>query len=417
MPNRMSQTYPFGLSKHLPILLALLVSVLSGLQAQDPPIPPPLPADTATMDREMPGWRVMAPDEEEDPFYWAGDGTAISGVWEVMIGVRDLDAALRYYGALGYRLSGTGFLSKLAAEALYGVPSALKSYRLQNGSIDSHGLIRLVVWDKPLGSGVGYAEPGTIGSRLMGMITSDIYRLWDIYSDARRAGEPWLVSEPVRQYVLGDETPRGFFERPVLTREMAVYGTTANHLFMQRYGYTVPGFGSISASSPLSTSEVIQHDFIVRVDSMAQLGYLERVLGLMADGEPSLNGDWLEAPRKLYFLKPGESYWFQSFQSPNNIRGKLRFFAPVGARPDRSSRQRPGQDGITAHTFYTPYLEALWKAVLKEQLRPTPILPNEFGERCFVFRGPEGTTWQIIEKLQPPFHEPIFFHHMQLIGE
>lgn len=398
-------------------LIALFLLPGSGLLAQEP-FPPALPVDTAAMDAGQPGWRVGAPeDENDDPFYWAGDGTAISGLYEVLIGVRDLDAALRYFGELGYRLTGTGFLSRLAAESLYGVPSAVKSYRLQSGNVDCHGIIRLMVWDKPLGTGVGYAEPGTIGTRLIGMITNDIHRLHDIYGDARRAGEPWLVSEPVRQNVLGDETPRGFFERPVVSREMTVFGPLANHLFVQRYGYTVPGFGTIPAASPLGTSEIIMHDFFVRVDSMAQLGYLERILGLMADGEPSLNGDWMDAPRKLYFLKPGETYWFQSFQSPNNISGKLRFFVPVGARPDRSARMRPGQDGISAHTFYTPYLETLWKSVLKEQLRPTPILPNEFGERCFVFRGPEGNTWQIIEKLQAPFHEPIFFHNMQLLGE
>lgn len=395
------------------LAIALLGLAGHSLSAQEP-FPPPLPVDTAGMKGHPPADPAT---EDDDPFYWAGDGTAISGVYEVVIGVRDLDQALRYFGDLGFRLVQTGYLSPLAAQALYGHPSGVRSYRLQNGNIDSHGMIRLLHWEKPLGDGVGYGRPGTIGSRVMAMLTTDIYRLHDIYHDARMAGEPWLVSEPVRQSLTGDDSPRGFFERPVGTREMAVYGPQWNHLFFQRYGYTVPGYGNVHLNTRLRTSEITHHDFFVRVDSMAQLAYLEKVLGLQADGAPSLNGDWMPGPRSLYFLQPGESYWFQSFQSPNNVAGKLRFFVPVQPRADRSAPQRPGHTGVTAHTFYTPYLDRMWNDVVQAQLRPTPVAANEFGERCFVFRGPEGATWQIIERLKAPFNEPIFFYNIQMLDE
>lgn len=352
----------------------------------------------------------------DQEYPWAGEGTGISGVYEVIIGVRDLDFAMQYFREFGFRLNATGYLTRFAAEMMYGVPSAVKSYRLQNGNIDSHGLIRLMVWEDPPGPGIGYAEPGTIGSRMMGMLTNDVYYLHDIYASARRAGESWLVTPPVVQYPLGDPGG-GFFERPIIGREMAVYGNLCNHLFFQRNGYTVPGYGNIHHSTRLGTSEVTNHDFFVMIDSLQQLNYLVDVLGLEADGEPSLNGEWLDAPRELYLLNPGETYLFQSWQSPNNVCGKIRYFMPTGDKPNRSDRQKLGREGITGHTFYTPYMERLWLAVQDAGLKPGPVGPNEFGERGFVFRGPEGATWQIIERTRPPANEPIPFLHLQVLDK
>jgi len=203
----------------------------------------------------------------------------------------------------------------------------------------------------------------------------------------------------------------------VTTREMAVYGEEFNHLFYQRFGYTIPGYGNIHLNTKLGTSEITHHDLFVRLDSLNQLDYLVTALGLEADGPPALEGEWLEGPRTLYMLRPGETYWFQTFRSPNNICGKLRFFMPVDPRADKSALQRPGYDGITAHTFYTPRLNVLWTQVTEANLSPTPIMPNEFGERCFVFRGPEGNTWQIIEKMTAPINEAIPVFHLQMLED
>jgi len=400
--------------RHSLLTLALALPALT-LLAQEP-VPPPLPVDS-TGEIRTPETDSIAIPEADDPTDWAGEGAGMSGVYEMLVGVTDLDYAIRYFSELGFRLVGTGYLNKLAAQALYGVPSGVKSYRLQNGKTDSHGLVRLLVWEQPLGPGVGYSEPGTIGSRMAGILTTDIFRLYDIYSEARKGGEPWLVRGPVSQDMLGDGSAKSFFERPVTTRELAVYGSFCNHLYFQRYGYTVPGYGNIHMATRLATSEITHHDLFVKVDSMAQLRYLETVLGLEADGDASLNGEWMDGPTELYGLEAGETYWFQSFQSVNNIAGKLRFFVPTGGKPDRSARQRPGYEGITGHTFFTPYLDKVWADVAKAQLRPTPILPNEFGERCFVFRGPEGNTWQVLERKTAPLNEPIFHQHMQLLDE
>jgi hypothetical protein len=400
----------------LSFLLCLMASGL--LLAQEPDFPPPLPleTDTSMISEPVDTNMVEGIEPENNPaLAWAGEAPGVGGVYEVVLGVEDHEYALRYFKEFGYRLIGTGYMTRLAAETLYGVPSAFKSYRLQNGNTDSHGLIRLIEWEEPVGKGIGYAVPGTIGTRMMGMLTKDIYYLEDIYANARKGGEPWLFNTPVMQYPMGAPMQGDFFERPVISREMAVYGQFCNHLFFQRNNYTVPGYGYIHPGSKLGCSEVISHDFFVTVDSMEQLNYLQTVFGWEADGAPAINGEWMSGPRELYFLQKGETFWFQSWKSPNNIAGRVRFFIPTTPKADQSNQQGPGFQGISMHTVYTPFVENVWQAALDAMLSPSPILPNEFGEKCFVLKGPEGAHWQIIERLNPPVNEPIPHLHLQIL--
>ncbi len=326
--------------------------------------------------------------------------TGISGVYEVMVGTSDASRQIKYFGEFGFKVSDSAVLTKEQALKIYGVPSALKSYRLQNGDIDSHGLLRLLQWQQPLGPGVGYTEPESIGSRMAVMKTSDIVRLYDVYKMLREKQEKWLPTEPYFDDPLriNANSNLDFFKRPVGVRENAVYGDWFTHVFFQRYGYTIPGYGTINPNAPLKTSEFTHHDFFIRVDSMQQLQYLQTALGLKREKEPEIDGDWLKGPREVFMMPKGYSHWYVGYVSPNNICGKLKFFMPRGAKPDRQANQRPGEMGITLHSFYTPNLSMVYELVKKHNLKPGDIQNNEFGEKCFVFKGTEGSTWQIIEK-------------------
>ncbi len=133
--------------------------------------------------------------------------TGISGVYEVMLGAKAADLPIKYFKEFGFRVIATAEFSQKEAEALYGVASKLTAYRLQNGTIDSHGLLRILVWENPLGPGISYAPPETIGQRMSVMMTKDIFRLSDIYNTAREAGEKWLVTEPIADDLFGlDDT-------------------------------------------------------------------------------------------------------------------------------------------------------------------------------------------------------------------
>jgi hypothetical protein len=327
--------------------------------------------------------------------------TGIGGVYEVMVGTDDAARMIRYFGEFGFTVTDSAVFTEAQALKLYRVPSALKSYRMQNGEIDSHGLLRLLVWQKPLGPGVGYTEPETVGSRMSVMKTDDIMRIYDVFHMLRtQRQERWLPTEPYFDDPLGINANQGldFFKRPVGVRENAVYGDFFTHVFFQRYGYTIPGYGTVNPKANLKTSEFTHHDFFIRIDSMAQLNYLQTVLGLKMERKPEVDGDWLRGARAVFLMPQGYSHWYVGFVSPNNICGKLKFFMPRGAKPDRQANQRPGEMGITLHSFTVPDIASLHARVTAAKLNPTAVMPDEFGEPSFTFRGPEGTTWQIIEK-------------------
>lgn len=343
--------------------------------------------------------------------------TGISGVYEVMIGTDDADYSKKYFADYGFRVIDSASISLKDAQKIYGVPSKLKSYRLQNGAIDSHGLLRILEWDKPLGEGVGYAPVETIGSRIAVMMTHNIFRLYDIYKTARDVGKkPWLPTEPIADDLFGLNTgERDFFNRPVLVRENAVYGDFFNHIFFQRYGYKIPGYGAVEANTPLKTSEFTHHDFVINAKSMDQMSYLSTALGLKAEDEPSVDGDWLIGPKRVFQMEPGYSHWYQGFVSPNNICGKLKFFIPRGDKTNKSEHQRIGEKGITLHSFYTPKIKMVHELVTAHKLNTTAIVKNEFGEQSFVFSDTAGVSWQIIEKTKTPQNKPITKLEFKLI--
>ena len=338
--------------------------------------------------------------------------TGISGVYEVMVGTDNAQQVIEYFTEFGFSVTEDASIDAQAAEKLYGVRSGLHSIRMQNGAIDSHGLLRILEWEQPLGPGVGYAPPETVGQRMAVMRTRDIMRLYDVFSDLRhKAGQPWFPVEPVFDDIYGLGTDNvSIQERRVGVRENAVYGRLFNHVFFQRYGYTVPGYGTINEAAPLQASEFTHHDFIVKGNLAEVTGYYTSVLGLRAENDPVISGDWQTGPGQVFLMEPGESHWYRGFVSPNNICGKLKFFSATDPelQRDRSARQRVGEPGITLHSLYTPELEYVHELAVEHGLQPSAIIRNEFSERSFLFTGPDGVTWQILDQpliTSPPVTE------------
>lgn len=336
--------------------------------------------------------------------------TGISGIYEAIIGTNKPSHHLAYFAEFGYTVLDSGSLTATQAMQVYGVNSSLKSYRLINGKQDAHGLIRLLVWAQPLGNGVGYTEPETIGSRMMVMKTNDIIRLHDVFKMLRfEKQEKWLPTEPLFDDPLriNKNGETNFFKRPVGVRESAVYGEYFTHVFFQRYGYQIPGYGTIEPTTPLKTSELTHHDWFIKVDSLQQLMYLQTALGLKAEKEPEIDGDWLKGPKEVFQMRNGYTHWYQGYVSPNDICGKLKFFMPRGTKPDRSAANLIGALGLTLHSLYTAKLSYVYSLVSRHGIKPTTIAQNEYGERSFTFTGPEGAHWQIIERLIAPKTAPI----------
>lgn len=330
--------------------------------------------------------------------------TGVSGVYEVMIGTDDGEKLQTYFEQFGFRQIAKGQFTPKQAEQLYGVGSELRSIRLQNGEVNSHGLIRILEWKNLLGQGVGYAQPETIGQRMLVMRTKDIFRLHDIFSDARQSGEPWLATKPVYDDLYNMTTGKlNALNRRVGVREMAVYGQLFNLVLFQRYGYHIPGYGTIHEASPLQTSEVTHNDFVLagstKEDMHWQTDYYRDVLGFRPEGPVVLDGDWQAGPKSVFNMVDGASHWYRGFVSPNNISGKLKFFVNPDQRPDRQANQRPGEAGITLHSVYVRNPEKVRQSALARNIPVTDLLPNEFGQQSFVLSGPDGSAWQV---LPPP---------------
>ena len=338
--------------------------------------------------------------------------TGISGVYEVMVGVDqfapDLGkpqsqgyaneaAIVRHFELFGFKETKRASLGAAQAKQIYGVDSPLTSIRMQNAGIDSHGLLRVLVWAKPLGPGVGYAPPETIGQRLAVMMTADIIRIDDVFNDARAAAQAWLPITPVFAdlFKLTAGTP-DLQNRRVGVRESGVYGEWFNHVFFQRYGYSIPGYGAVNPNSVLQGSEFTHHDFMIDTDINSSTDYYQTVLGFKAENDGVLDGDWLEGPKKVFGMPDGGSHFYRGFVSPNNICGKLKFFAPRDIRANRAQHQRVGELGITLHSLFTDKLDALHAAVKRAGFKPSTLQNNEFAERSFTFTGPDGATWQIL---------------------
>ncbi len=327
--------------------------------------------------------------------------TGISGVYEVMTAVKDAQYAIRYFGEFGFTVKDSAIFTATQSLELYGVNSNLKSYRLQNGKIDSHGLLRILVWEKPLGEGVGYCQPETIGQRLAVQKTNDIIRLVDIYELERKAGQKWLPIQPIFDDPLKINVNKkiDFFNRTAGVRETAIYGDWFSHVFFQRYGYEALGYGSIPENSPLQTSEFTHHDFMIKGNIDVVTDYYSSALGLKLEaGQTTIDGDWLKGPKQVFQMPDGYSHYYRGFVSPNNICGKLKFFVPNAPKPDKSEHQRIGELGITLHSFYTPKLKFVADLLKKQNILISKIVKNEFNEESFVFVGPDGVSWQIIQQ-------------------
>jgi hypothetical protein len=329
--------------------------------------------------------------------------TGISGVYEVMVGAVPSQKSylVKYFGEFGFTVKDSANYSEAQAKEMYGVGSKLQSFRLQNGTIDSHGLLRILIWDNPLGEGVGYVQPETIGQRMAVMKTNDIIRLVDIYKAERANGEKWLPIEPIFDDPLRIKANQktDFFNRPLGVRETGIYGDFFTHVFFQRYGYTIDGYGTIGAHSNLQTSEFTHHDFMIRGDIDVVTRYYSVALGMKPEQEKhSVDGDWLKGPKQVFQMPDGYSHDYRGFVSPNNICGKLKFFVPRAPKPDRSEHQRIGELGMTLHSFWTPKLLMVYDLVQQQNIKTSKIQKNEFGENAFTFVGPDGVAWQIIEK-------------------
>ena len=333
---------------------------------------------------------------------------AISGVYEAVIGTTDPVPLIRYYEQWGYRVGQIGELSAADAKALYGVDSKVRGIRLQHGTAD-HGLIRLLVWDKPVSPGLDMRPMRVEGSRWTATMTADATLIGNHAEDAIAAKMPvrYVAPEWSRIYDLGRGTP--FLDPVVGVREGMLIQPLTRQIFFERFGYSLPYYGRIDSSSHFKASQVTHFGMIVRADDKEALKFYDEVLGLLRVRD-DLVSRYAEAKasRLIFDLNVGESYYTTDFDEPRSSvtdlqaarSGRLKIIRFDKNAPMEDARRisRAGHLGLSLYTFRVRDLDGYLAKV--KGSRATEIMAiskNEFGERSFSFTAPDGFMWTLVE--------------------
>jgi catechol 2,3-dioxygenase-like lactoylglutathione lyase family enzyme len=333
----------------------------------------------------------------------------IQGIYEVCIGVREAPPMIEYWQQFGYRVGAMGELSARDAQQLYGVDSPLQSIRLEHQSAD-HGLIRLMVWENPLNSGLGMVPMKVQGNRWATSMSLNLMNLWNHAMAAESAGLPicygppqWTVIYPVAQ-------GRPFLDPLVGVREMLLLQPLTRQVLFERFNYTVPDYGQPNLDSMFQTSQVTHMGMIVQDDSQDTLRFYDEVLGLLRVKDAQENTyETALGGKQIFDLQPGEGFWVTAFDDPRSSKtdwraarsGRLYIvrFPEALALPDYREQARPGALGVSLYTYRVQRLEEYRDRIQASTAQQiTEIVSDEFGDRSFSFIAPDGYFWTLIEQ-------------------
>ncbi len=333
---------------------------------------------------------------------------AIGGVYEICIGVTEPKAQIAYWEQLGYRVGISGEISAADAKKLYGVDSKLTSIRLLHQDSD-HGLIRLMVWEKPVNEGLGLVRLIAPGSRWTSTLTSDVLNLFNHAEAAERAKMPIKLVLPQWSEIYKLDQSAPFTGNIVGVRELIVLQPLTRNMFFERFGYVAPTYGKINDAAKFKTSQVTHSGLVFESDDPNAVQFYGEVLGLkltVVEKRTSYN-DLDQSSRNLYDLKPNEIYYGTTVDDPRAgatpdkaVSGRMLVRRlPKGMAPENLiARSRPGSLGLSLYTYRVNGIEGFHaKVKASKATNVTDIMKNEFGEKSFSFVAPDGHTFTLVE--------------------
>ena len=336
-----------------------------------------------------------------------------SGLFEVCVGVPDLDTSVEYFASFGCSAGPRGSLPAAAAKRLYGVDSPLESVRLLHGTSD-HGLIRLMHWDQPLNDGLGVeSHLRCIGSRWGTRLTNNVLGIANHAQAALDAGEPIGIIDPLLDVigeVAGGAAARPFLDPIVGVREMVVVQPLYRQVFFQRFGYDSALYGSIATGSLLQTSQHTHCGLMVATDDHSVFDFYDQVLGLKR---------WMDAPteyaksrggRAVYALPPGENFHIVDFDDPRSGHtrddrrsGKLKCIRLPGnaSIANKLAQSRAGCLGYSAYTWRCGDVVAMRQRITAAGATDvSDVGTDEFGASSLSFVAPDGYYWILVQSAQ-----------------
>ncbi|MGC1306459.1 MAG: VOC family protein [Phormidesmis sp.] len=333
---------------------------------------------------------------------------AISGLYEVCIGVTDLEPMRQYWAQFGYQSGAEGSLRASEAQRLYGVDSGVRSQRLTHQSAD-HGLIRLMAWENPANEGLGLSPMKVVGNRWATTLTADVITLWNHAEVAAESGLPISIVPPKWTVIYPTPQGRPFFDPIIGVRELSVNQPLTRQVLFQRFGYSVPNYGQIEPESVFQTSQVTHMGMIVQDDSQETLRFYDEVLGLLrvqdaleSTYETSTGGKY------IFEMQPQERFWVTAFDDPRSSKtdwqaarsGRLYVvrFPESLSLPTMHEKSRPGCLGMSLYTYRVSDLEGYCDRIQASAAQNvTDVVCDEFGDRSFSFTAPDGYFWTLIE--------------------
>ncbi|RMH34611.1 MAG: VOC family protein [Acidobacteria bacterium] len=335
----------------------------------------------------------------------------IGGVYEVGIGAgsqTDEKWLIAYFERFGYRVGKIGSLSAEEAEKLYGVRSALRSIRLLHQDSD-HGLIRIMIWEKPVNEGLGLSPMNVLGNRWGAMLTADIYNIQNHTEEAIAQGMPIYYVPPQRAEIYKlEKRPIPFLENYAAVREMCLIQPLTRQIIFQRFGYSLPFYGKINPDSFFKSSQ-ITHFGMVIYKNQENIDFYGDVLGLLKVKEDSDYVSTYDEPsaRAIFQLEKHQKYGATDFDNPLSskdptkaLSGRLKiiWFSPDSKLEDKFAYSKPGSLGYSLYTYKVTNIEHYHRKVKESKAtNVTQILTNEFGEKSFSFVAPDGYFWTILE--------------------
>jgi uncharacterized glyoxalase superfamily protein PhnB len=335
--------------------------------------------------------------------------TSIGGVFEAGIGASDERPLIAYFERFGFRVGATGELDEDAAHELYGVRSRLRSFRLEHLDAD-HGLIRIMVWEKPVNDGLGMSRMNVLGNRWGAMMTSDILNIQNHAEEAIAQKLPVFMVEPQRAEIYKlEKRPEPFLENYATVREMCLIKPLTRQIFFQRFGYSLKNYGKTDDRSFFKSSQITHFGMVVYLNR-DNLEFYDKILGLLRVKDARGFDSNYENPssRAIFSLEKHQMYGATDFDDPRSStnpaearsgRLKVIWFSEDSKLENRMDRSRPGSLGFSLYTYRVTGVEAFREKIIKSKAtRITALAQNEFGESSFSFRAPDGYDWTFIGK-------------------
>jgi hypothetical protein len=332
-------------------------------------------------------------------------GQCVGGLYDVLIGVPDLVEAIAYWECYGYRVGRSGDFDAALGRALYGVDSGGAALRLYHQDAD-HGLVRLVQWQRPSGTGLGMSPFKVRGGRWSAAEVAQVGRIAAHAKYAQIAGRDISIFHA--DTLPAPDTARDPFRRTLGGAfEMALLQPLWRQVLFERADFPSPLYGSVNTHCLLQGSQFTHCCVVTQGVPDAAWSFYDACLGLKRSGDFKLG--WSEigtSGKDILRLDPGEGFRMVRFDDPRSEEGagkrsgRMIFFDFASDRPlpDARAASRPGVLGYSQYSWRVNDVEhARERALAAGANRVTAVLTNELGERSFTCDAPDGTSWAFVD--------------------